>query len=67
MSYDLNEFEKALSYFGNRVEVICSMEMGGKIDAVTAYKKIKEELKNLKIAKKKFYSQTENRHTEYDI
>lgn len=68
MSYNLNEFEKALAYFGNRVEVFCSMEMGGKIDAETAYKKIKKELKELKNTKKKFSdNQTENCHTEYDI
>lgn len=64
MSYNLNEFEKALSYFENRVSVICSMEMGGKIDAQTAYKKIKEELKSLKKTKKEFYGQSESCPTE---
>jgi hypothetical protein len=46
--------EKALAYFGTRVDVICALEMGGKLDAETAYKNIKIELKDLKRARKKF-------------
>lgn len=49
---DLDSFEKALSYFGTRVDVICALEMGGKIDAETAYKNIKIELKELKKVRK---------------
>lgn len=53
--YELDsEFEKALAYFGTRVDVICAMEMGGKIDAETAYKNIKTELKALKRARKTY-------------
>ena len=51
--YDLDNFEKALSYFGTKVDIICAMEMGGKIDAETAYQMIKDELKDLKSIRKK--------------
>ena len=51
--YDLDNFEKALSYFGTKVDIICAMEMGDKIDAETAYKMIKDELKELKDIRKK--------------
>jgi len=50
---DLDCFEKALSHFGTRVDMICAMEMGGKIDAETAYQNIKIELKELKKIRKK--------------
>jgi hypothetical protein len=49
-----DSLEKALAHFGNRVDIICAMEMGGRIDAETAYKNIKIELKDLKRARKKF-------------
>jgi hypothetical protein len=52
MYEDLNNFEKALSHFGTRVDIICSLELGGKIDADTAYKNIKMELKELKRIRK---------------
>lgn len=52
MYEDLDCFEKALSYFGTRVDMICAMEMGGKIDAETAYQNIKMELKELKKVRK---------------
>jgi hypothetical protein len=52
--YDLDSFEKALTHFGTRVDVICAMEMGGKIDAETAYQNIKLELKDLKRVRKQF-------------
>ena len=52
--YDnLDNFETSLVYFGTRVDIICAMEIGGKIDAETAYKKIKRELKKLKKARRK--------------
>jgi hypothetical protein len=52
--YDqLNSFEEALKHFGTRVEMICAMELGGKIDAETAYQNIKIELKSLKQIRKK--------------
>lgn len=50
--YDLDNFEKALAHFGTRVDIICAMEMGGKIDTNTAYKNIKMELKALKKLRK---------------
>lgn len=50
---DLDGFEKALSFFGNRVEIICAMELSGRITAEDAYQQIKEELKNLKKVRKK--------------
>jgi len=51
---ELDTFEKALSHFGTRVEIICAMEMGGRLDAETAYKNIKIELKELKKTRKKY-------------
>ena len=53
--YELDdEFERALAHFGTRVDVICALEMGGKLDAETAYKNIKMELKELKRVRKSF-------------
>ena len=54
MYNELDTLEKALAYFGNRVDVICALEIGGKIDADTAYKNIKLELKELKKVRKKY-------------
>jgi hypothetical protein len=53
MYEELNTFETALSHFGTRVDIICALEMGGKIDAETAYKNIKFELKELKKIRKR--------------
>lgn len=50
----LNDFEKALAHFGTRVDIICALEMGGKITPENAYKEIKTELKELKRAKKQY-------------
>lgn len=52
--YELDDFEKALAHFGTRVDIIIALEMGGKIDGVSAYKEIKSELKELKRAKKQY-------------
>ena len=52
--YELDNFEKALAHFGTRVDIICAMEIGGKIDADTAYKNIKLELKELKRIRKQY-------------
>lgn len=52
MYEDLNNFEKALSHFGTRVDVICAMEMSKKINSETAYQNIKMELKELKKIRK---------------
>ncbi len=54
MYEDLDTFEKALAHFGTRVDIICAMEMGGRIDAETAYKNIKLELKSLKRTRKRY-------------
>lgn len=50
--YELDDFEKALAHFGTRVDIIIGLEMGGKLDAETAYKNIKLELKELKQIRK---------------
>jgi hypothetical protein len=50
--YELDSFEKALAHFGTRVDIIVALEMGGKLDADTAYKNIKMELKDLKRIRK---------------
>ena len=52
--YELDDFEKALAHFGTRVDIIIALEMGDKIDGAEAYKEIKEELKELKRAKKQY-------------
>ena len=52
--YELDNFEKALAHFGTRVDIIVALEMGDKIDAESAYKEIKAELKELKKAKKQY-------------
>jgi len=52
--YELDDFEKALAHFGTRVDIICALELGGKIDPQTAYKEIKAELKELKKVKKQY-------------
>jgi hypothetical protein len=52
--YEFDLFEKALAHFGTRVDIIIALEMGGKIDANSAYKEIKAELKELKRAKKQY-------------
>ena len=52
MYEDMDCFETALKHFGTRVDMICAMEMGGKIDGETAYQNIKMELKELKRVRK---------------
>ena len=54
MYEDLNSFETALIHFGTRVDIICALEMGGKLDAETAYQNIKDELKELKRVRKSY-------------
>jgi hypothetical protein len=53
MYNDLDSYEKAIAFFGTRVEIICAMEVSGKLNAETAYKNIKIELKELKKLRKK--------------
>ena len=55
MYEDLDSFEKALSHFGTRVEIITAMEISGRIDAETAYQNIKIELKELKKVRKSWH------------
>jgi hypothetical protein len=57
MYEDLDTFEKALSHFGTRVDVIIALEMGGKLNAETAYQNIKLELKELKKIRKQWKKQ----------
>ena len=52
MYEDLDCFEKALTHFGTRVDIIVALEMGDKIDSETAYQRIKGELKELKKIRK---------------
>jgi ABC-type sugar transport system substrate-binding protein len=53
MGYDtLTEFERALARFGDKVDLIVGLEVGGKIDADEAYKQIKEMMKELKKLRK---------------
>jgi len=54
MYEELDTFEKALAHFGTRVDIIIALEMGGKLDADTAYKNIKMELKELKHVRKQY-------------
>lgn len=50
--YSLNNYEKALRSFGIQVEIICAMELAGKITPEEAYQKIKSELKEVKRVRK---------------
>jgi hypothetical protein len=52
MYEELDSFERALAHFGTRVDIIIALEMGGKLDADSAYKNIKAELKELKRIRK---------------
>jgi hypothetical protein len=54
MYEDLDTFETALAHFGTRADIIVALELGGKIDAETAYQNIKMELKDLKRVRKKY-------------
>lgn len=55
--YDnLDEYERAIVHFGNRVDVICAMEMAGKLEFNSAFDLIKSEYKELKKIRKKYES-----------
>ena len=54
MYEELNCFEEALKHFGTRVEIICAMELGGRLKTEDAYQMIKDELKEVKKCRKKF-------------
>ena len=53
MSYDLTDFEQAMTMFANRVGIIVNLEVGDKMSPEEAYKKIKQEYKQLKKLHKK--------------
>ena len=53
MSYNLTSFEKAMTTFANRIDIIVNLEVGDKISPEQAYKEIKEEYKQLKKFHKK--------------
>ena len=59
MYEELDCFERALQHFGTRVEVIAAMELGGRINAESAYQMIKEELKEMKKCRKQFNKKNE--------
>ena len=51
--YNLNnDYEKALRLFGIQVEIICAMELAGRITPEEAYQRIKSELKSVKRIRK---------------
>ena len=50
--YTLNNYEKALRTFGIQVEIICAMELAGRLSPEEAYQRIKVELKNVKRIRK---------------
>lgn len=57
MYEDLDKLETALAHFGTRVDIIIALELGGKIDAETAYQNIKMELKELKQVRKQYHKE----------
>ena len=59
MYEELNCFEEALKHFGTRVEFAIAMEMGRKITSEEAYQIIKDELKEVKLCRKKFKKEKE--------
>ncbi len=52
MYEELNDFEKALSHFGTRVEIITAMEMAKKLSPEDAFQMIKAEMKEMKKVRK---------------
>lgn len=51
--YDsMDEFERAMMHFGNRIQIIVAMEMGDKLTAEDAYLEIKSLYKQLKKIRK---------------
>ena len=47
--------EEALQLFMRRVDILVSMEMGGKLPTKEAYKEIRDEVRKLKKLKKKIH------------
>lgn len=50
--YDLNDFEKELLAFSNRVDIVVGLEMGKKLSSEDAFKEIKSLYKKLKTTRK---------------
>lgn len=44
----MNEMERALLHFGNRIDIIVGLQQGNKITEEEAYKEIKDLYKGLK-------------------
>ena len=59
MYEELDDFEKALSHFGTRVEIITAMEMANKISTEDAYQMIKAEMKEMKKVRKEVKKENE--------
>lgn len=57
MYEELNDFEKALSHFGTRVEIITAMEMANKLSTEDAYQMIKSEMKEMKKVRREHKSE----------
>ena len=47
-----NNYERALRQFGIQVEIICALEISGKLSPEEAYQRIKAELKAVKKIRK---------------
>ena len=52
MYENLSEFERALARFGDKVDLIVGLEVGGKLNAEEAYQHIKSMMKELKKLRK---------------
>jgi hypothetical protein len=50
--------EDALQLFMRRVDILVSMEMGGKLPTKEAYKEIRDEVRKLKKIKKQIHHET---------
>jgi hypothetical protein len=49
---DMNELERALLHFGNRIDVIVALQQGDKLSEEDAYHEIKSLYKHLKEVRK---------------
>lgn len=56
--------ETALEQFMRKVDIIVSLEIGGKLNAETAYQNIKQEVKELKRLRKNERATTANAYTD---
>lgn len=52
MYQDLTDFEKSLAQFGDKVQLIVGLEIGGKLHADEAYRQIKDLVRDLKKIRK---------------